>query len=81
MMWPERQPSQCPAEPRAAIFLPDAHQTVGEGVTLSYSPERFNLIGAESQRTVNHDYAVVFPAAALIILIILALLLRSLVAP
>ena len=36
---------------------------------------------ADIQRAVNHDYAVVFPAAALIILVILALLLRSLVAP
>ena len=36
---------------------------------------------ADIQRAVNHDYAVVFPVAAVIILVILALLLRSLVAP
>ena len=36
---------------------------------------------ADIQRAVNHDYAVVFPVAAIIILVILALLLRSLVAP
>ena len=36
---------------------------------------------ADIQRAVNHDYAVVFPAAAVIILVILALLLRSVVAP
>ena len=36
---------------------------------------------ADIQRAVNHDYAVVFPVAALIILIILGLLLRSAVAP
>ena len=36
---------------------------------------------ADIQRAVNHDYAVVFPVAALIILVILMLLLRSLVAP
>lgn len=36
---------------------------------------------ADIQRAVNHDYAVVFPTAAVIILLILALLLRSLVAP
>ena len=36
---------------------------------------------ADIQRAVNHDYAVVFPVAALIILIILGLLLRSVVAP
>jgi RND superfamily putative drug exporter len=33
------------------------------------------------QKAMNHDYSVVFPVAALIIMIILALLLRSLVAP
>jgi RND superfamily putative drug exporter len=36
---------------------------------------------ADIQRAVNHDYEVVFPTAAIIILLILALLLRSLVAP
>ncbi len=36
---------------------------------------------ADIQRAINHDYAVVFPTAAIIILIILALLLRSAVAP
>jgi RND superfamily putative drug exporter len=36
---------------------------------------------ADIQRAVNHDYAIVFPVAALIILVILMLLLRSLVAP
>jgi RND superfamily putative drug exporter len=36
---------------------------------------------ADIQRAVNHDYAVVFPTAAIIILLILGLLLRSLVAP
>jgi RND superfamily putative drug exporter len=50
-------------------------------------PGTFALVGgttsvfADIQRAVNHDYAVVFPVAALIILVILALLLRSLVAP
>jgi putative drug exporter of the RND superfamily len=33
------------------------------------------------EAAVNHDYAVVFPVAALLIMVILALLLRSLVAP
>jgi putative drug exporter of the RND superfamily len=36
---------------------------------------------ADIQRAINHDYAVVFPTAAIIILIILALLLRSAIAP
>lgn len=50
-------------------------------------PGTYSLVGgttavfADIQRAVNHDYAVVFPTAAIIILLILALLLRSLVAP
>jgi RND superfamily putative drug exporter len=36
---------------------------------------------ADIQRAVNHDYLVVFPVAAVIILLILGLLLRSAVAP
>ena len=36
---------------------------------------------ADIQRAINHDYTVVFPTAAIIILLILALMLRSLVAP
>jgi RND superfamily putative drug exporter len=36
---------------------------------------------ADIQAAMNHDYAVVFPVAAVIILLILMLLLRSLVAP
>jgi RND superfamily putative drug exporter len=36
---------------------------------------------ADIQHAVNHDYAVVFPVAAVIILLILVMLLRSVVAP
>jgi RND superfamily putative drug exporter len=36
---------------------------------------------ADIQKAVNHDYAVVFPTAAVIILLILGLLLRSVVTP
>jgi putative drug exporter of the RND superfamily len=36
---------------------------------------------ADIQRAIDHDYAVVFPTAAIIILIILGLMLRSAVAP
>jgi putative drug exporter of the RND superfamily len=36
---------------------------------------------ADIQRAVNHDYALVFPVAAAVILLMLALMLRSLVAP
>ena len=58
---------------------PDAHAAAPPG---SYA-----LVGgttavfADIQRAVNHDYAVVFPVAAVIILLILGLLLRSAVAP
>jgi RND superfamily putative drug exporter len=58
---------------------PDAHAAAPPG---SYA-----LVGgttavfADIQRAVNHDYAVVFPVAAVIILLILGLLLRSVVAP
>jgi RND superfamily putative drug exporter len=50
-------------------------------------PGTYALVGgttavfADIQAATNHDYAVVFPVAAAIILIILMLLLRSLVAP
>jgi putative drug exporter of the RND superfamily len=58
---------------------PDAHAAAPPGT--------FALVGgttavfADIQRAVNHDYEVVFPVAAVIILIILGLLLRSAVAP
>ena len=50
-------------------------------------PGSYALVGgttavfADIQQAVNHDYAVVFPVAAVIILLILGLLLRSVVAP
>ena len=50
-------------------------------------PGTYALVGgitavfADIQQALNHDYVVVFPVAAVIILLILALLLRSLVAP
>ena len=58
---------------------PDAHAAAPPGT--------YSLVGgttavyADIQRAMNHDYAVVFPVAAVIILLILMLLLRSLVAP
>ena len=60
-------------------LVPGAHATAPPGT--------YALVGgttsvfADIQRAVNHDYAVVFPAAAVIILLILGLLLRSVVAP
>ncbi|HEV3379533.1 MAG TPA: MMPL family transporter [Trebonia sp.] len=50
-------------------------------------PGTYALVGgttavyADIQAAMNHDYAIVFPVAAVIILVILMLLLRSLVAP
>ena len=50
-------------------------------------PGTYALVGgttavfADIQAAMNHDYSIVFPVAALIILVILMLLLRSLVAP
>ncbi|HEY0933435.1 MAG TPA: MMPL family transporter, partial [Trebonia sp.] len=60
-------------------LAPDAHAAAPPGA--------YALVGgttavfADIQRAVNHDYKVVFPVAALIILLILGLLLRSAVAP
>jgi RND superfamily putative drug exporter len=61
--------------------------TLRAGAHAAAPPGTYALVGgttsvfADIQRAVNHDYAVVFPAAAIIILLILALLLRSAVAP
>ena len=60
-------------------IMPGAHAAAPHGT--------YALVGgttavyADIQRAVNHDYAVVFPVAAVIILLILGLLLRSVVAP
>jgi RND superfamily putative drug exporter len=57
------------------------------GAHAAAPPGTYALVGgttavfADIQRAVNHDYAVVFPVAAVIILLILGLLLRSAVAP
>jgi RND superfamily putative drug exporter len=59
--------------------MPGAHAAAPAGT--------YALVGgttavyADIQRAINHDYAVVFPVAAMIILLILILLLRSVVAP
>ena len=60
-------------------FRPDAHAVAPPGT--------YALVGgitsvyADIQQALNHDYAVVFPVAAVVILLILGLLLRSVVAP
>ena len=57
------------------------------GAHAAAPPGTYALVGgttavyADIQRAINHDYAVVFPVAAVIILLILMLLLRSVVAP
>jgi RND superfamily putative drug exporter len=78
------QLSYDPQSPKAVNVMknsitPDAHAAAPPGT--------YALVGgttavfADIEHAVNHDYAVVFPVAALIILLILGLLLRSLVAP
>jgi RND superfamily putative drug exporter len=60
-------------------IMPGAHAAAPQGT--------YALVGGTTavytdiQRAINHDYAFVFPVAAVIILLILMLLLRSLVAP
>src|SRR5215831_8840765 len=61
--------------------------SIRPGAHAAAPPGTYALVGgttavyADIQRAVNHDYAVVFPVAAVIILLILMLLLRSVVAP
>ena len=75
-------------------YDPSSTQAVGgmkssimPGAHTAAPPGTYALVGgttavfADIQRAVNHDYAVVFPVAAVIILLILGLLLRSAVAP
>jgi RND superfamily putative drug exporter len=58
---------------------PDAHAAAPPGTVALVGGT--TAVFADIQRAVNHDYAVVFPVAAVIILLILGLLLRSAVAP
>src|SRR6516162_4778017 len=61
--------------------------SIRPGAHAAAPPGTYAIVGgttavyADIQRAVNHDYAVVFPVAAMIILLILVLLLRSVVAP
>jgi putative drug exporter of the RND superfamily len=61
--------------------------SIRPGAHTAAPPGTYALVGgttavyADIQRAVNHDYSVVFPVAAVIILLILVLLLRSVVAP
>jgi putative drug exporter of the RND superfamily len=58
--------------PAAAAAAPEGSRAYVGGLTSVF---------VDFQKAMNRDYAVVFPVAALIIMVILALLLRSLVAP
>jgi len=74
-------------DPVSTQAVSSLKSTVGPGAHAAAPPGTYVLVGgttavfADIQRAVNHDYALVFPVAAAIILIILALMLRSLVAP
>ena len=58
---------------------PDAHAAAPPGTEALVGG--ITAVFADIQKALNRDYEVVFPVAALIILVILGLLLRSLVAP
>jgi putative drug exporter of the RND superfamily len=56
-----------------------AHQAAPPGTTALVGG--VTAVYVDIQAAVNHDYLIVFPVAALLIMIILGLLLRSVVAP
>ena len=56
-----------------------AHQAAPAGTTALVGG--ITAVYVDIQAAVNHDYAVVFPVAAMLIMLILGLLLRSVVAP
>jgi RND superfamily putative drug exporter len=56
-----------------------AHQSAPEGTTALVGG--ITSVFVDIQTAVNHDYTVVFPVAAVIVMVILGLLLRSVVAP
>ena len=74
-------------DPQSTQAVDLIKNTIRPGAHAAAPAGTYALVGgttavfADIQRAVNHDYAVVFPVAAVIILLILALLLRSLVAP
>ena len=74
-------------DPQSTAAVNAMKNTLVPGTHAAAPPGTYALVGgttsvfADIQRAVNHDYAVVFPAAAVIILLILALLLRSVIAP
>ena len=74
-------------DPQSTAAINVLKSSVEPGAHGAAPPGTYALVGgttavyADIQRAIDHDYAVVFPVAAVIILLILILLLRSLVAP
>ncbi|PKV77267.1 MMPL family transporter [Nocardia fluminea] len=56
-----------------------AHQAAPAGTTAAVGG--MTAVFVDFEAAMNHDYAIVFPVAAILIMLVLALLLRSLVAP
>ncbi|MFD6400375.1 MMPL family transporter [Nocardia sp. NPDC060249] len=56
-----------------------AHQVAPAGATAAVGG--MTAVYVDFKDAMNHDYAIVFPVAAILIMLVLALLLRSLVAP
>ncbi|MFD3747231.1 MMPL family transporter [Nocardia sp. NPDC058633] len=56
-----------------------AHQAAPPGTTAAVGG--MTAVFVDFEDAMNHDYAIVFPVAAILIMLVLALLLRSLVAP
>lgn len=74
-------------DPQSTTAVAQMKGSVRPGAHAAAPAGTYALVGgttavfADIQRAVNHDYTVVFPVAAVIILVILGLLLRSVVAP
>jgi len=74
-------------DPQSTKAVAELKNSIRPGAHAAAPAGAYALVGgttavfADIQRAINHDYTVVFPVAAVIILLILALLLRSVVAP
>jgi RND superfamily putative drug exporter len=74
-------------DPQSTKAVNLMEESIEPGAHAAAPPGTYALVGgttavfADIQHAVSHDYLVVFPVAAVIILLILGLLLRSLVAP
>jgi putative drug exporter of the RND superfamily len=75
------------SDPSSDTALADISGPIRAAAHTAAPPGTTALVGGTTsvfvdlQKAMNRDYAVVFPAAAVVIMVILALLLRSLVAP